>query len=109
MDATLTAATADIARLCATYGVVRLDVFGSAAADAPASPPHDYDFLVELAEDEQVSKARRWIAFAQALEATLGKPVDLVSPANVRNPHFAQAVQASRVPIYERPHAQAAV
>ena len=112
MDAHLAAATADIAKLCAELGVVRLDVFGSAAADEPVEPPHDYDFLVELSPDGQVSRARRWIALAQELEARLGKPVDLVSPSMVRNPYFVRAIEESRMPVYarsERPRAQAAV
>ena len=109
MDSALIAAAADIAKLCALHGVERLDVFGSAAADTPATPPNDYDFVVQLADSQGDSKARRWLALAQGLELVLGKPVDLVSAATIRNPHFARALHATRVALYERPRPQAAV
>jgi uncharacterized protein len=83
MDATLFQAQTRIAQLCASQGVRRLDAFGSATQTTAQQAPNDYDFIVEL-------------------EALLGKPVDLVSANAVRNPHFAQSVAATRLPIYAR-------
>ncbi len=99
MDATLLKAKQSIAQLCTTYGVRRLDAFGSATQ---GTAPNDYDFIVELDTQPDSSKARRWIALAESLEALLGKPVDLVSANSVHNPYFAKSVAASRMPIYAR-------
>lgn len=78
-----------VARLCRRYAVRRLDVFGSAARGTDFDPERsDADFLVELAPeaDDLVT----FLDFREALEALLGRPVDLVER---------QAVEASRNPI----------
>jgi predicted nucleotidyltransferase len=103
MDLHLSHAKPRIEQLCALHHVLRLEVFGSAVSAPPSHPPNDYDFIVELADSQGASKARRWIAFAQALEDTLGKPVDLISLAAVRNPYMAQQIQANSIPLYEQP------
>lgn len=64
--------------LCHRHGVVRLEVFGSAARAVDFDPAHsDADFLVTFAKD-----ARRdlgaFMDFKEALEALLGYSVDLV-------------------------------
>jgi uncharacterized protein len=99
MDATLLNAKSNISKLCSAYGVRSLDVFGSATQSAN---PNDYDFIVELDAKADASKARRWIALADSLEALLGKPVDLVSSSSICNPHFAKTVATTRMPIYAR-------
>lgn len=77
----------DFAALCRRYGVARLEVFGSAARGDDFAPERsDADFLVTFlpAARDDLS------AFAdlkEALEALLGRPVDLVER---------QAVEASR-------------
>jgi uncharacterized protein len=87
-----------IARICESFGVSRLDLFGSAALSH--NQPNDFDFLVQLSSQGVGSKAKRWIGLAESLEALLGRSVDLVSPNSIRNPHFQLAVEQSRVPIY---------
>ncbi len=66
-----------IADLCRHYGVLRLDVFGSATTPDFDPERSDFDFVLELAYYGPES-ARRFIGFAGALEALLGRPVDLV-------------------------------
>ncbi|SDE88936.1 nucleotidyltransferase family protein [Rhodospira trueperi] len=68
----------EIRDLCRRYGVTRLEVFGSAARGEGFQPGRsDADFLVTFAPDRRDDLA----AFADlkdALEAMLGRPVDLV-------------------------------
>jgi predicted nucleotidyltransferase len=68
---------AEVRELCQRYYVVRLDVFGSAARgrdfDGAAS---DIDFLVEF--EPVHDDLARFLAFLDALEALLGRTVDLV-------------------------------
>ena len=98
-----------IADLCARFGVARLDLFGSAATGLHRSGASDYDFLVELSESAPGSRAARLIDFAEALEALLRAPVDLVNPRYIRNPYFAAEVARTRVPIYDRSTTETAV
>ena len=64
--------------LCRRYGVVRLEVFGSAARGADFDPAKsDADFLVEF-----------------------GRPVDLVEASAVRNPYVRATINRSRELVY---------
>ena len=105
MDVVLARKIPDIAALCERYGVAHLELFGSAAGPDFDPESSDYDFLVELDDRETGSRGRRWLGFADALEALLGRPVDLVNPHTIRNPYFLQAVNSTRVPIYLAPAA----
>jgi len=91
---------AEIAALCSRFGVQRLEVFGSASRGEFRPGCSDYDFLCELDPAAPGSRATRLIGLAEALEALLGAPVDLVNPRYIRNPYFAAEVERSRVPIY---------
>lgn len=81
-----------VADLCRRFRVRRLDAFGSAVrpGDFDASRS-DVDFLVELGGD--ADDLTSFLDFKEALEALLGRPVDLVER---------QAVEASRNPIRRR-------
>lgn len=97
-----------IAALCESHGVLHMELFGSAAGPGFNPGSSDVDFLVELDTQLPGSRARRWIALAEDLEKLLGRHVDLVNPRYIRNPHFLEAVNASRTPIYDRQNTQIA-
>ena len=77
----------ELMTLCRRFGVARLEVFGSASRAADFKPERsDVDFLVTFipaARDDLAAFAD----FKEALEALLGRPVDLVER---------EAVEASR-------------
>jgi hypothetical protein len=89
-----------IADLCRRFGVARLEVFGSAADGRFRPGESDFDFLYALDDDALGSRLERFVGFAEALEALLGAPVDLVNPNYIRNPFFAAEVARTRVPVY---------
>jgi uncharacterized protein len=67
-----------LAALCRRYGVVRLEVFGSAARTAGFDPDRsDADFLVTFAPEARNDLAV-FTDLQEALERLLGRPVDLV-------------------------------
>jgi hypothetical protein len=78
MQADIAEKRAALAALCRRYGVVRLEVFGSAARGTGFDPNRsDADFLVTFTPTVRNNLA----AFAdlkEALEGLLGRPVDLV-------------------------------
>lgn len=81
-----------VVELCRRFGVRRLDAFGSAVRGFDFDPTRsDVDFLVELGGS--AGDLAAFLDFKEALEALLGRPVDLVER---------QAVEASRNPIRRR-------
>jgi predicted nucleotidyltransferase len=87
MNADIAEKREELTALCRRYGVARLEVFGSASRGADFKPERsDIDFLVTF-----IPAARNDLAafaeFKEALEALLGRPVDLVER---------EAVEASR-------------
>jgi predicted nucleotidyltransferase len=96
----LTRCRADLVRLCEQFGVTRLDVFGSAAHGGFDADRSDVDFLVELDPPEGMSRFDAYFGLKEALEALLGRPVDLVAPSALANPYVAEAVARTREPLY---------
>lgn len=103
MDRKLQHLLPEVSALCQRYGVQRLALFGSAASCDTLAPESDYDFTVEWDPRAEGSRAMRWIALAEALEALLGQHVDLVNPSYIRNPFFKASVNAGRIPLFEAP------
>lgn len=65
-----------LAEICRRYGVVRLEVFGSASR-GELTESSDIDLLYDLAPDTRLGWAIEDLA--QDLSDLLGRPVDLVS------------------------------
>jgi predicted nucleotidyltransferase len=97
----------EIARLCDEYGVVRLELFGSATGSDFDPHESDLDFIVDLGGYER-GVAKRFLHFARALESLLGKSVDLITDEQIRNPYFRQAIEEQRVTVYSARDRQAA-
>ncbi len=98
---------AEIAELCHTFGVRRLEVFGSAATGAFDPVTSDIDFLVDF-EDRSPGYARRWLTLERELSDLLGMPVDLLIEDSVRNPYLKRAINRQRTGVYERANRQTA-
>ena len=86
--------------LCRQYHVRRLDLFGSAAGGGFDPATSDLDFLVEFNAAESLNRADQYFGFLEALETLFGRAVDLVQRSAIRNPYFAQEIQATRVLLY---------
>lgn len=87
-------------QLCRTYGVRRLELFGSAARGEFDPRASDYDFFVEFADAPPAGSFKRYMGLKFGLEALLGRPVDLVEVGAVTNPYFLRRAAASRVEVY---------
>jgi uncharacterized protein len=92
----------ELQALCRRFHVRRLDLFGSAAR-GDFDPEHsDVDFLVEFdREHPEALSFNTYFDFKEALEALLGRAVDLVEPGAVRNPYLKASIDASREPVFE--------
>ena len=92
---------AELEALCRRYGVVRLEVFGSAARGADFHPTEsDADFLVEFQPRSGMSPLGQFFGLARAMETLLGRPVDLVEPGAVRNPFVLATINQAREVVY---------
>lgn len=100
MHALIEQRRADIARVCQRHGIRRLEVFGSAARGVDFDPAtSDADFLVEF--DAAAKKGLdSYYALKADLEALLGRTVDLVEPATLRNPYLLRGVNSTRELVY---------
>jgi predicted nucleotidyltransferase len=87
----------ELAAICARLGVRRLELFGSAIRSAS---PRDLDFLVDLGERPPAEYSAVYFGLLEALERLFGRPVDLLTPANLANPYFRQRVEQEKTLLY---------
>lgn len=81
-----------IRALCREYGVMRLELFGSAARNA-LHEQSDIDLLVEFAPGTDFGPwMMRFFEFRDRLEATWGRNVDLIMASGVRNPYLLHTI-----------------
>ena len=92
----MTVDEAQLAAVCARYGVARLMIFGSVARGT-AEPSSDADVLYEL----QPGRRLGWEIedLSDELSELLGRPVDLVSRAALHE-RLRAAVLAEAQPLY---------
>jgi uncharacterized protein len=90
-----------IRALAKDYGVLRLEVFGSVCTDEFDSETSDVDFLVEYPEDYEFGPwLGRYFDLKEALEALLGRSVDLVMSGAPKNTYFIQSMNQTRQTLY---------
>lgn len=89
-----------ISSICQRFHIKRLEVFGSAARASDFNPNcSDADFLIEFAQDAQPG-LHDFFGAKQALEAELGRGVDLVETGSVRNPFVLASINAHKETVY---------
>jgi predicted nucleotidyltransferase len=100
MDPLTPESLAQLEALCRRYGVLRLDLFGSAAAGAFEPGRSDLDFLVEFEPEHSLSAADRYFGLLEDLEELFGCGIDLVMDRAIRNRYFRAEVDRTRKPLY---------
>lgn len=92
--------TDELKSLCHRHGVLRLDLFGSAATDQHHEKS-DLDFVVDFKPEAIEMYANSYFGLLEGLEQLFGRPVDLVIGSAIENPYFLQSIEETREPIYE--------
>jgi len=91
----------ELGRLCESFSVKQLDIFGSAADETGTLPDaSDIDFLVEFLPLKEDQYADVYFGLLFALEELFGRSVDLVMTQAIRNPYFRESVERSRKLLY---------
>ena len=103
MIAVVTERKEQLASLCERYGVLKLDLFGSAARGDFNPSDSDLDFVALFADRMNPNYVDRYLEFADELEMLFGRPVDLITERSIRSQSFRRAVDSDRETIYERP------
>lgn len=92
----------EIADLCRSFGVQRLEIFGSGASASLERTPGDIDFLVFYPDGYDVGPwMSRVFALESALSALLNHPVDLVMEKALENRWFRREAEKTREVIYD--------
>ena len=89
-----------LADLCRKHRVRPLDVFGSAARGDFDEEASDVDLLVEFDDMLHADRADAYLGFLTAVEALLGRRIDLVEVSAVRNPYLLRGIEESRELVY---------
>lgn len=87
---------------CERYGVVRLDLFGSAARDDFNEDRSDLDFLVTFEEPSKMDYADRYFGLLEDLQKLFNRKVDLIEEKAIRNPYFRRVVNRERKDVLAR-------
>lgn len=87
-----------IRQLCRSYGIMRLEIFGSALRN-DFGAESDVDCLIDFIEDGG-NYFERYFDFKYELEKLFGRKVDLVVEKAIRNPYFKQDVSETKQLIY---------
>lgn len=89
----------EVAEICRELGVIRLDLFGSATGDT-FGPQSDVDVVARF--DRCPSDMfSRYFDLKERLEDLWDLPVDVVVEDAIQNPYFRQAIDSTRVALYE--------
>ena len=83
----------EVRRLCRRFGVLSLDVFGSATGDAFDPQRSDIDFVVDFGPGAQPDLFNRCFGLNEALAALFARKVDLVMAGSMVNLYFIDAVK----------------
>lgn len=86
----------EIKKLCNSFHVEKLYVFGSFSTETNTEKS-DVDFLVQFHEDIPLLEfANNYFDFHQKLEDLLQKKVDLVTQKSVQNPYLLKSINNTR-------------
>ncbi len=86
-----------IKKLLLAYGVEHAYLFGSAARGV-MNDKSDVDFIIKFPDDmDYVTYSDNYFALADALEALLGKNVDLVTEKTLKNPYLLQNINRHKL------------
>ena len=91
---------AEVERLCRRAGVLRLDLFGSAADPRRFRADSDLDCVVEFDPALRLGRADAYFNLLFGLQDLFGRRVDLVMRSAIDNGSFLQAVEEGKEPLY---------
>ncbi|MBX7093988.1 MAG: nucleotidyltransferase domain-containing protein [Flavobacteriales bacterium] len=90
----------ELKHLCQSHKVKSMALFGS-AANGVYGEASDIDLLVQfIPELDILDYADNYFQFLEKLEQLLGKKIDLVNVASIKNPVLKSEVDRSKIELY---------
>ena len=89
-----------IAALCRKYGVVRMDVFGSAIRDDYRSGESDVDLLADFGDQDPFQLIDAYFGLLDELRVLLGTDVDLVMSDAIKNRYIRAEIERTKQMLY---------
>ena len=88
-----------IEKLCASYGVKELYLFGSALRE-DFGQDSDIDLAAVFLRNAVAGSFDQYFNFKAELERLFNRPVDIVCPSNIRNSVFRREIEETKRLIY---------
>ena len=91
----------EITALCKKHGILRLEVFGSAARGVDFDEERsDVDVIARFDYGQRRQSLVEFFSFSNDLEKIVGRKVDLSEDVPIKNPYLKRSIDASRELIY---------
>ncbi len=101
VEALIRSHQADIVRLCQTFAVRRLRIFGSALRNDWDPALSDLDFVVDYGPDRsKLDPLDSLVGLQLALAQIFNRSVDVVDWGAAQNPYFRKAVEDQALELY---------
>ena len=91
-----------VTELCEKFGVLFLDLFGSATSGAFDATRSDLDFVVEFIDLPGPGRADAFFGLLESLEQLFGRRVDLLTDRSIKNPYLRKAIDENHARIFTR-------
>jgi uncharacterized protein len=88
--------------LCKTHHVKTLYAFGSSVNDTHFSEDSDVHIIVSLDISDPLDRGENLISLWNNLELLLQRKVDLLTESSLKNPFLIDAINNSKVKLYDR-------
>ncbi len=91
----------EIIKLCQSFNIKSLYVFGSAVRE-DFRPESDFDFLIEVKENPSnpMQAFNNYLLLQSALENLLGHKVDLIDYSQLNNPYLKHFINQEKIVVY---------
>lgn len=89
-----------IAGLCRKYGVVRMDIFGSAIREDFRVGESDIDLLADFGDQDPFELIDAYFGLLDELRALLGPRVDLVMSDAIKNRYIRAEIERTKQALY---------
>ena len=87
-------------QLCKQFGISRLSVFGSVAR-GDDNDSSDIDFLAEFDSPMPATMPDRFLGFLEEAKKRYNRPIQLMTPNMIRNPHLKRSIDRDLTVIHE--------
>ena len=102
MHLSITKHTDEIVALCKKHGVLRLEIFDSAARGADFDEAKsDLDLIAKFDYQNRKQTFAEYFNFVDDMEKLVGRRVDLSEDVPIKNPYLRKSINQSRELIYE--------